>query len=153
LNLIPPAVCRSANRNRSCATDKTIKLFDPYNTPSGSAPLNTWMGTTAFNGLSHHRSKNTIAAASSLNVCLYDLERQGAAPEILQWPNSTDTVTNVAFNQVESSVLASCATDRSIVLFDLRTNMPLAKTVLKFACNSLSWNPVSVPFQISALWY
>ncbi|KAH8677314.1 SOF1 protein [Xylariales sp. PMI_506] len=126
----------------TCAADRTIKLWDPYNTPSESSPLNSWLGSTAFTSLSHHRSRNAIAASSGLNISIYDLERQGAAPETLQWPNSVDTITHVSFNQVETSVLASCATDRSIVLYDLRTSMPLAKTVLNFASNALAWNPM-----------
>lgn len=80
---------------------------------------------------------------------IYDLERQGAAPETLAWPNSVDTINKVSFNQVETSLLASCASDRSIVLYDLRTNTPLAKTVLNFASNSLSWNPMEA-FNIAA---
>ncbi|ORY55078.1 U3 small nucleolar RNA associated protein [Pseudomassariella vexata] len=125
----------------TCAADRYVKLFDPYQTNSDSAPISTWLGTNAFTSLSHHRSRNAFAAASSV-ISIYDLERHTAAPEILQWPNSTDTITNVSFNQIETSVLASCATDRSIVLYDLRTSMPVAKTVLKFATNAIAWNPM-----------
>jgi len=70
------------------------------------------------------------------------LERYTAPPEVLKWPTATDTITTVQFNQVETSILASCATDRSIVLYDLRTSMPLAKTVLNFASNAIAWNPM-----------
>ncbi|KAF2997231.1 hypothetical protein G7054_g11905 [Neopestalotiopsis clavispora] len=132
----------------TCASDKTIKLWDPT-TPSNSAPLNTFLGSAAFTSLSHHRSRNAVAASSGLNISIFDLERQGAAPEVLAWPNSVDTINKVAFNQVETSILASCASDRSIVLYDLRTNTPLAKTVLNFASNSLSWNPMEA-FNIAA---
>jgi DDB1- and CUL4-associated factor 13 len=125
----------------TCAADRTIKLFDPYNTPSGTAPVATWLGTNAFTSLSHHRSKDSFAAASSV-ISIYDLEKQNAPPEILKWPTSTDTITAVEFNQIETSILASTATDRSIVLYDLRTAMPLAKTVLNFISNSISWNPM-----------
>jgi WD repeat and SOF domain-containing protein 1 len=125
----------------TCAADRSIKLFDPYNTPSGSAPLATWLGTNAFTSVSHHRSKNAFAAASSV-VSIYDLERFTAPPEVLKWPTSCDTITAVQFNQIETSILASCATDRSIVFYDLRTSMPLAKTVLSFASNAISWNPM-----------
>ncbi|KFX96788.1 hypothetical protein O988_05158 [Pseudogymnoascus sp. VKM F-3808] len=125
----------------TCASDRSIKLFDPYHTPSGSAPLATWLGTNAFTGISHHRSKNAFAASSGV-ISIYDLERFTAPPEVLKWPTSTDTITTVQFNQVETSILASCATDRSIVLYDLRTSMPLAKTVLNFASNAISWNPM-----------
>lgn len=125
----------------TCAADRTIKLFDPYNTPSNTAPVSTWLGTNAFTCLSHHRSRTAFAASSSV-VSVYDIERHTAPPEVLKWPTSTDTITAVAFNQTETSVLASCATDRSLVLYDLRTSMPLAKTILKFASNAISWNPM-----------
>ncbi|TVY59668.1 Protein sof1, partial [Lachnellula suecica] len=125
----------------TCASDRTVKLFDPYNTASGVAPQATWLGANAFTGLSHHRSKNNFAASGSV-ISIYDLERTSAPSETLKWPTATDTITCVSFNQVETSVLASAATDRSIVLYDLRTSMPLAKTILKFASNKISWNPM-----------
>lgn len=125
----------------TCASDRSIKLFDPYNTPSGSAPLATWLGDNAFTSLSHHRSKNSFAVASGV-VSIYDLERHNSPPEVLKWPNSTETITCVSFNQIETSILASAATDRSIVLYDLRTSMPLAKTILNFASNAIAWNPM-----------
>jgi WD repeat and SOF domain-containing protein 1 len=125
----------------TCAADRSIKLFDPYNSPSESAPISSWLGNGAFTSLSHHRSRNAFAAASS-NISIYDLERHTAAPEVLQWPTSTDTITNVAFNQVETSVLASCATDRSVVIYDLRTATPVTKTVLNFATNHIAWSPM-----------
>jgi hypothetical protein len=39
-------------------------------------------------------------------------------------------------------MMASVATDRSIVLHDLRTSMPLTKTTLQFASNRVSWSPM-----------
>lgn len=125
----------------TCASDRSIKLFDPYNTPSGTTPTATWLGTNAFTSLSHHRVNNSFAASSGV-ISIYDLERHTALPEVLKWPTSTDTITAVSFNQTETSILASAATDRSIVLYDLRTSMPLAKTILNFASNAISWNPM-----------
>lgn len=37
---------------------------------------------------------------------------------------------------------ASCGSDRSVIIYDLRTSMPVSKTVLKFACNAVNWNPM-----------
>jgi WD repeat and SOF domain-containing protein 1 len=125
----------------TCASDRSIKLFDPYNTPSGTAPAATWLGENAFTSLSHHRSNNSFAAASGV-LSIYDLERHNSPPEILKWPNSTDTINCVSFNQIETSILASAAIDRSIILYDLRTSMPLAKTILNFASNAIHWNPM-----------
>ncbi|MCJ1282687.1 rRNA-processing protein sof1 [Xylographa opegraphella] len=126
----------------SCASDKSIKLFDPYNTLSGSAPLATYLGQSAFTGLSHHRSLPNFAASSSV-ISIYDLSRATAAPvQTLHWPTSADTINALAFNQVEMSILASTATDRSIVLYDLRTSSPLSKVTLALASNAIAWNPM-----------
>ncbi|KAF6819919.1 U3 small nucleolar RNA associated protein (WD repeat domain-containing protein) [Colletotrichum sojae] len=127
----------------SAASDKTIKLWDPYNTPSESAPISSWLGNCGFQSLSHHRSRNAFAASStSSEIAIYDLERHSAAPEVLRWPNGTDTINCIAFNQVEQSILGSTGSDRSIILWDVRTSMPLTKTTMTFTCNSFSWNPM-----------
>ena len=126
----------------SCANDKSIKLFDPYNTPSGAKPMATYLGQAAFTGVSHHRDLQTFAASSSV-ISIYDLSRSSAAPlQTLHWPTSTDTINALAFNQVETSILASAATDRSIVLYDMRTSSPLSKAILGLASNAISWNPM-----------
>ncbi|KAM0276883.1 hypothetical protein ACHAQH_006301 [Verticillium albo-atrum] len=142
-NIVRSVCWTKDQRLLSAASDKTIKLWDPYNTPSESAPISSWLGNSGFTDLSMHRSRNVFAASSSSSsVAIYDLERHNAAPDVLGWPNSVDTINAVAFNQVETSVLAACGLDRSIVLFDLRTSMPLTRTTLNFACNAISWNPM-----------
>ena len=100
----------------TCGSDRKVQLFDPYHTPAESPPISTWLGNNGFTSLSHHRSKNAFAASSGSVINIYDLDRHSAAPEVLQWPTSTDTITAVSFNQIEQSVLASVASDRSIVL-------------------------------------
>ncbi|KAH7397641.1 U3 small nucleolar RNA associated protein [Cadophora sp. MPI-SDFR-AT-0126] len=125
----------------TCAGDRSIKLWSPYDTQPDSAPAATWLGTSAFTSISHHRSKASFAVSSDV-ISIYDLEKQNAQPEVLRWPTTTDTITNVSFNPIETSILGSAATDRSIVLYDLRTSMPLARTILKFPGNAISWNPM-----------
>lgn len=127
----------------SCAADRTVALHDPYNSQPGSRPLAIYQGKAAFTGLSHHRSEPAFAASNSAGISIYDTSRSTSGPvQTLSWPTSIDTVNAVAFNQVETSILASAATDRSIVLYDLRTNSPIAKTVLSLATNAISWNPM-----------
>lgn len=128
----------------SCsASDRHITLHDPYNTASNSEALATYGGKTAFTSLSHHRTDSAFAASTSSGISIYDLSRPTtSAVQTLVWPSSVDTVTNVAFNQVETSILASTASDRSIVLYDLRTSSPLSKTTLSLSCNAVSWNPM-----------
>ena len=126
----------------SCASDKSIKMFDPYHAVPGAAPLATYLGTTAFTGVSHHRSSPNFAASSSI-ISVYDLSRATTTPiQTLHWPTSTHTINTLAFNQTETSILASAATDRSIVLYDLRTSSPLSKVTLTLASNAISWNPM-----------
>lgn len=126
----------------SCATDKTVKLWDPYNSDKKDPPMATYLGQAAFTSVSHHRSLPSFAAASS-SISIYDLSRPSSAPtQTLQWPTSTDTINAVAFNQTETSILASAALDRAIVLYDLRTSSPLSKVVLRLASNAISWNPM-----------
>ena len=126
----------------TCASDKTVKLFDPSGQDTNKSPLETYLGQTAFTGISHHRSLPNFAASSHV-ISIYDLSRSSSAPlQTLHWPTSTDTINTLAFNMTETSILASCATDRSIVLYDLRTSSPLSKVTLQMASNAISWNPM-----------
>lgn len=126
----------------SCASDKSIKLFDPYKSTSGAAPSAIYLGQTAFTSISHHRSLPNFAASSSV-ISIYDLSRATATPlQTLHWPTSADTINALAFNQIETSILASTATDRSIILYDLRTSSPLSKVTLALASNAIAWNPM-----------
>ncbi|KAL9619917.1 MAG: hypothetical protein Q9160_005474 [Pyrenula sp. 1 TL-2023] len=126
----------------SCATDKSVKLFDPYKQLGNGSPEASYLGQAPFTGLSLHRNHPTFAASSN-SISLYDLSRPSSGPtQILQWPTSTDTITSVAFNQTETSILASTALDRAVVLYDIRTSSPLSKAVLTLASNAVSWNPM-----------
>ncbi|KAJ6044550.1 Sof1-like protein [Penicillium canescens] len=126
----------------SCATDKTVKLWDPYNSNSDAPPMATYLGNSAFTSVSHHRDHPSFAAASGV-ISIYDLSRPSSTPsQTLHWPTSVDTISSVAFNQTETSILASTAIDRSIIMYDLRTSSPVHKTTLRLASNAISWNPI-----------
>ena len=136
-------ICWTPDRKLlSCATDKTVKLWDPDKTDRGDSLLATYLGQAAFTGLSHHRHHPSFAASSS-SIAIYDLSRPSSAPtQTFQWPTSTDTINAVAFNQTETSILGSVALDRAIVLYDLRTSSPLSKVVLRLSSNAIAWNPM-----------
>jgi len=105
----------------SCGVDG-IKLWDPYNTPSDTTPLASWGEGGPYTSVSYHRHANSFAASSGAGcIRVWDLE-QSTAAQTIQWPNHTDTITDVCFNQVETSVIGTVASDRSVILFDLRTN-------------------------------
>ena len=53
-----------------------------------------------------------------------------------------DTVSTVKFNPVEVNVLATCADDRNIALYDVRAATPIRKLVMAMRSNAISWNPM-----------
>ncbi|KAJ5443982.1 Protein SOF1 [Penicillium daleae] len=126
----------------SCASDKTIKLWDPYNSTPEAPPMASYLGSSAFTGVTHHRNLPSFAASSSV-ISIYDLSRPSSTPsQTLHWPTSVDTITSIAFNQTETSILGSTAIDRSIIMYDLRTSLPVQKLVLNLASNAIAWNPM-----------
>lgn len=133
----------------SCGTDRTVKLWDPYNTASDSKPIGNWLGTTAFSDLTVHRHESSFAVAASASVEIYDFSRPSSTPtQTLTWSNAVDTITAVAFNQSETSILASVAQDRSLRFYDLRTSSPTFSNKLTLSANSIAWNPIE-PFNIA----
>jgi WD repeat and SOF domain-containing protein 1 len=46
------------------------------------------------------------------------------------------------FNQTETSIPSSAASDRSIAPYHARTALPLARSVLHMTTNALAWNPL-----------
>jgi WD repeat and SOF domain-containing protein 1 len=127
------------NRLLSCASDRTVKLWDPEQNGNGNnTPVATYFGTGAFNAVSHHRSDRNFATASS-TVDIWDWSRQKPITT-LQW--GADTITTVKFNQSETSVLASAGGDRTLILYDLRTNSPLSKITTALRSNQICWNPM-----------
>ncbi|KAF7723402.1 rRNA-processing protein sof1 [Apophysomyces ossiformis] len=119
----------------SCSTDKTVKI---WNASEGTDPVETYLGKHAFNGLSHHRHDPVFATAGN-TVDVWDESRSEPIHEF-EW--GADSYQTVKFNQVETNILASCGSDRTIVLYDLRTNKPLSKLVLALRTNALAWNPM-----------
>jgi len=97
-----------------------------YNATTGRASR-TIATPNAINAISTHIKKPCYATASS-SVCIWDLNRNDPTTT-LQW--GVDTINVVQFNPTESSILASAGTDRNIVLYDIRTNKPTTKVVLK----------------------
>lgn len=141
-NIVKSVCWTQDHKLLSAGTDRTIKMYDPYNTPANSAPSSTWLGSAAFTSITKHRNDSSIAASSS-TISIYDLNRpSSSAVQTLQWPNSIDTITACQFNQTETSILASTATDRSLIFYDMRTASPLHRSHLTLSANSLSWNPM-----------
>ncbi|KAI8832667.1 WD40-repeat-containing domain protein [Chytriomyces cf. hyalinus JEL632] len=118
----------------SVGDDKVVKLWDGQS----SEPSQTYIFKSSFTGVSHHRS-NPQFATSSNQIDIWD-HTQSEPIQSLSW--GAETITTVKFNQTETSVLASAGTDRTIILYDLRTNMPISKSVMALKTNAIAWNPM-----------
>jgi WD repeat and SOF domain-containing protein 1 len=114
--------------------DKTIHIWSP----DSIEPITTFISKQIFSGVDHNR-KDRIFATSSSVIELWDHQRSEPI-STLQW--GSETITNVKFNQTETSVLASCGSDRTIVLYDIRTNSPISKVIMNLKTNALAWNPM-----------
>lgn len=55
---------------------------------------------------------------------------------------NVDSLHCVRYNPIETHLLASAGSDRSITLYDTRANSPIRRLVLAMRTNDISWNPV-----------
>ncbi|KAI9207967.1 WD40-repeat-containing domain protein [Polychytrium aggregatum] len=118
----------------SVGEDKIVKIWDR----SEEEPLQTYIAKTSFTGVDHHRSQPLFATSSS-QIDLWDHSRSQPT-QTFNW--GAETITSIKFNQTEQSVFASCGTDRTIVLYDIRTNTPLKKIIMAMRTNAIAWNPM-----------
>ncbi len=119
----------------SCGADRTVKLWEPENEKK---LVKTYLGEFGFVSVDHHRTDNVFATGGA-KIQLWNLERNKPVYD-LSW--GADNVSCVRFNQTETSVLASAGSDRSIILYDIRTHSPIQKLVTTMSTNSICWNPM-----------
>ncbi|KAJ8291072.1 hypothetical protein GJAV_G00021060 [Gymnothorax javanicus] len=105
--------------------DKTIKQWrmEPPAIGEEEEPLNTILGKAVCTGIDHHW-KEPIFATCGQQVDIWD-EQKSSPIRTFTW--GVDSFSSVRFNPVETHLLASCASDRSIVLYDMREATPLKK--------------------------
>jgi len=155
-------VCPDGKRFISCGDDKTVKLWKIPNRVSNSEnivgkeerwpplissdrddgnnePLSVWLGKNAFTSIDHMRSSNFFATAAASEVHIWD-EQRGSPVQTFSW--GSDSVMHLRFNPIETEVLGLCATDRSIQLYDVRSETSIRKVVLEMKSNALCWNPM-----------
>jgi WD repeat and SOF domain-containing protein 1 len=108
--------------------------------PPPLEPTMTYVGKLAFSALDHQRRGRAVFATSgSAGI---DVWEENRAEPLHSFAWGVDPVVTVKFNPVEHELLASAATDRNIVLYDLRTTSPLKKLVMNMRTNAIEWNPM-----------
>ncbi|XP_012276679.1 DDB1- and CUL4-associated factor 13 [Orussus abietinus] len=119
--------------------DKTIKTWKAEKDQfEEDEPINTIISKTVLSGISHHRKKPMFATCGE--ICQLWEETRNEPIRTFQW--GVDSLHDVKFNLVQSNLLAACASDRGIILYDIRETGPLRKVIMKLRTNKLSWNPM-----------
>ncbi|XP_010575433.1 PREDICTED: DDB1- and CUL4-associated factor 13 [Haliaeetus leucocephalus] len=120
--------------------DKTVKQWKMESPEYGEEeePIHTILGKTVYTGIDHHW-KEAVFATCGHQVDIWDEQRTSPMCS-LTW--GFDSISSVKFNPIETYLLGSCASDRNIVLYDMRKSTPLKKVILNMRTNTLCWNPM-----------
>ncbi len=73
-----------------------------------------------------------------IQLDVWDLHRS-APIHTFSW--GAESIKTVRFNPVETNLLASCGSDNTIILYDVRLASPTQKVVLQMRTNRIAWNP------------
>jgi len=116
---------------------KLPAIIDEYD-ESLSQPLHS----IPLDGVPH--SVSHVANSSDFVTCgegisVWRLNRDSPLRAYDLGPN---TVQSVSCNPIEDTVMAGCASDRSIFLLDSRQKVPLTRVVLKLRSNKIAWHPL-----------
>lgn len=132
----------------SCGDDNVINLWNKTNLYSQKTkfedwnnnsykPANVYSIDSFIDGIDHSYSEKMFATAGGI-VAVWNYERN---TPLTQFKNCPDGFIKVKFNCVENHMLLATGYDRSICLYDLRTNNPLKSVVLKNKSSAACWNP------------
>ncbi|XP_029447716.1 DDB1- and CUL4-associated factor 13 [Rhinatrema bivittatum] len=120
--------------------DKTVKHWGIEGPANGEEeePLHTILGKTVYTGIDHHW-QDAVFATCGQQVDIWN-EQRSTPMRSFTW--GVDSICSVKFNPIETYLLGSCASDRNIVLYDMRQATPLKKVILEMRTNTLCWNPM-----------
>lgn len=123
--------------------DKTIKTWKTAmsTVDESDEPINTVISKTVLTSICHHIKKPIYATVGE--VCQIWEESRNEPIRTIGW--GVDSLHDVVFNPVETELLSACASDRSIILYDMRQKDPLRKVVMNLRTNKVAWNPME-PF-------
>jgi DDB1- and CUL4-associated factor 13 len=133
------AADQTGNTFYTCGDDKYIKQWtlqperaDIYE------PLSVFSAPHSLTGIDHHWVDPQFATSGE-TVCVWDGTRTNEPLHTYKW--GADAVLSIAYNPAEACLLGSTASDRSVVLYDLRAAVPMRKFVLSMKSNKIAWNP------------
>jgi WD repeat and SOF domain-containing protein 1 len=112
-------------------TFSTSSLSLPYK------PIQTFQFDSFLEGIDHSYSQKQFATSGGV-VAVWNYERN---TPVQQYKHCHDGFLRVKFNPVEPHILLSTAYDRTVNLYDLRTQNPLSSTSLRNKSAAACWNP------------
>lgn len=135
----------------SCGDDNKINLwnkatlFAQKNTAKTNnfegainySPSNVYQADDFLESIDNCYHDPVFATAGSV-VALWNYERNSP---IHQYKTSTDGYIKVKFNVVERNIVLATGYDRSVNIFDIRTQNPLKSVTLKNKSSAACWNP------------
>ena len=104
---------------------------------SSYKPISVYHIDSSLENIDHSYNDSIFSTAGRV-VAIWNYERQ---TPIHTFNNSTDGFIRVKFNPVENNILLATGYDRSINIYDLRTNNPLKFVSLKNKSSAACWNP------------
>lgn len=138
-----PAEQSDAKQFLTCGDDKTIKLWNSAPADrldvEAEEPIQTVLSRTTVTSITHNQVQPIYATSG--DVCSIWEHSRSEPLHTFKW--GVDTQHAIAFNPIESTLLASCASDRSIIFYDSRESKPLRKIVMTLRANRLCWNPMA----------
>lgn len=140
---LPATLSATEKRFLTCGDDKTVKLWRCA--AAGEAdndieePIATMLSRSTLTDISHHQYENIYATSGE--VCSIWEHSRNEPLNTFKW--GVDTMHAITFNPIETALLATCASDRSIIFYDRREAKPLRKIVMTLRANRLRWNPMA----------
>ncbi|KAI6228248.1 DDB1- and CUL4-associated factor 13 [Aphelenchoides besseyi] len=124
----------------SVGQDAQLKLWSLPDVVTGdlSEPLHSIPLTDIPYAISHVSNSSDFATSGD-GICIWRVYRDSPVRKYNLGPNS---VNSIACNPIEPTVLAGCASDRSIFFIDSRQKVPLTRVVLKLRTNKVAWHPL-----------
>lgn len=143
----------------SCSPDASVKMWavdqerkrreEELEAEEGTEwsvqPSGTWLNDSPLHAVDCKADEGMFATASS-SVHLYDVNRSSP---IHSFTWGADSLNTLKFSAVETNIVASSASDRSIVLYDTRSRTPLQKIILLMQTNSIDFSPMDAYYFVT----
>ena len=103
-------------------------------------PQASFLGTRgAFRGLdTHWKDPRRLVTVAGEHAQVWDTER---SDPLREWTWGCESINTVRFNPAEADVFLTAGSDRSVVLYDLRSASPTRKLYMQTKTNAFAWNP------------